>query len=228
MKLAVVIIGHNQSASITPMLDRLAKLDGDRYWVLDRCKDESAGILASLGERVIVNEEGEGFLAGRMRDLGISAVLESDYDAVLFLDGDRVPTKAVKQSSITKALRRFDVALCLLENDKRPVRPLQTIKEFDPGYFISCGFLIKTELLEIIRQLPVMNGRCFHRDFDGTYGYEDCFLGKILRELQAHIGWADITVSGAIVFDDIQKMQALRTQHIKYDLMCRQLSLVVE
>jgi len=42
MKLAVLIIGQNQNDYIGSMLEKLARLEADRYWVLDRCTDDSA------------------------------------------------------------------------------------------------------------------------------------------------------------------------------------------
>ena len=57
------------------MLDALATISP--LFVFDRCEPIE-------GCRHIVNSEGEGFLAGRMRDLGADRV----DDDILFIDGD--------------------------------------------------------------------------------------------------------------------------------------------
>lgn len=234
MKLAVLIIGQNQNDYIGSMLEKLTGLEADRYWVLDRCTDSSEDWLRQHGEaNIIVNTAGTGFLAGRMRDLGIEAAFRAEssqepYDTLMFLDGDRLPIKPLKQSSLVKAMRRWDVALCPLESDARPFKPYSTAKNFEPNQFISCGFIIKAELVKTIQQLPFMEGRLFHKSFDGVYGYEDGFLGKLLLDMACSIGWSDVIVKGGIVFDDFSKMSTLLDQAIKYDTLSRQFRVKVE
>lgn len=223
MKLAILIIGQNQSEYIPQMLSRLSQLSADRYWVLDRCTDRSEELLRRLKEtNVIVNQEGSGFLAGKMRDKGLDVILEKDYDAVLFLDGDRIPLEDVSQKSLEKAFSLADVSLCPMEADTRIVRNFKPLKDFKPNHFISCGFLAATSVLKTIRELSFMKNRCFLEDFDGEYGYEDCFFGKIINDIGYRLIWNNITVSGAIIFDDIQKMRALKKQEDKYCvLICK-------
>ena len=236
MKTALIIISHNQSSSLSRMLDAVRRLDVDRYWVLDRCEDASEDILKSLGEGpgIIINRDGEGFLAGKMRDLGIDAALKAEalsqepYDVFVFLDGDRIPVKPLTQATLARAYRRWDVALSPLQADSRPLRPGTTAKDFEPNQFISCGFIIKAEVVRMIRQLPFMEDRLFHKVFDGVYGYEDCFLGKLLLDMGCSIGWSTIVVRGGIVFDDFSKMSTLLEQAIRYDTLSRQFSVRIE
>ena len=224
MKLAVVILNHNQEASIEPMLAKLIRLAGDRFWVLDRCADSSKQKLSALGELIIENTTGErGFLAGRMRDIAIEHIMaQGSYDTILFLDGDRIPLKPIRLSEIRRCMRLFDVALCTMEAENRPYSKHSLLKGFLPAHFITCGFIVKTFCLSSIKQLPLMNGRCFHEEFDGGYGYEDCFLGYLLNLFGYKIGWSSIKLSGGIVFDSFQKMRDIKRQLVTFDKLCRQ------
>ena len=224
MKLAVIIISQNQVTSMPGMLKSLSKLTADRFWVLDRCTDSSEAWLWQHGEtNIIVNTSGTGFLAGKMRDLGIDAVLsKGGYDAILFLDGDRVPLKPVTNLAVLRAYHSFDIAMCPLESDIRLARPFRRFKDYQPNQFISCGFLIKIECLQVVRELDFMNNRCFHEAFDGVYGYEDCYFGKILKDIGYTIGWSNIVVKGAIIFDDFSKMVSLSSQRATYETLYQQ------
>lgn len=229
MKLAVLIIGQNQNDYIGSMLEKLAGLEADRYWVLDRCTDDSASTLAHLGEtNVITNQEGSGFLAGKMRDLGLDTILLKEYDAVLFLDGDRIPLAPITTKQVKRALAGCDVSLCSLEADIRVVRPFKRVHNFKPNQFVTCGFIATTTSLKAVRELFFMEGRCFHKNFDGRYGYEDGFFGKLLFDMGYTIAWNNIVVSGAIIFDDIVKMKTLREQEDVFSLLVGKYSVVAE
>lgn len=222
MKLAVLIIGQNQRASIGAMIEKLNQLNADRFWVLDRCADESEALLSALGEKnIIVNQTGSGFLAGKMRDLGLDAILQRQYDAVLFLDGDRIPLAPIRTRDVMKSIRRSAVSLSPLQADYRASKPFAKIKDFKPKQFISCGFIATTDVLQLIRDLPFMENRCFHKDFDGAYGYEDCYLGKLIADIGVTLTWNNITVQGGIVFDDVEKMKVLRHQEAVFNRLSR-------
>lgn len=229
MKLAVLIISQNQNDYVGSMLEKLTGLEADRYWVLDRCTDDSASTLALLGEtNVITNQEGSGFLAGKMRDIGLDTILSKEYDAVLFLDGDRIPLAPITAKQVRKALTGCDISLCSLEADVRVVRPFKRVHNFKPNQFAACGFIATTTSLKAVRELFFMEGRCFHKNFDGRYGYEDWFLGKLLFDMGYTIAWNNIVVSGSSILDDIAKMKTLREQEAVFSLLVRKYSVVAK
>src|SRR5574344_1254570 len=84
----VVIIGQNEGRYIQDMHRVLGAYSYDRYWVLDRCTDDSAQQLVALGERFVCTPSSlQGRQTSFARNLGL-ALCNPKHD-VLFLDGDR-------------------------------------------------------------------------------------------------------------------------------------------
>ena len=101
----VVVITRDQPLEI-PKFEECLK-GFDHIYVIDRPSVEyPAGIPA------IYNFSGDGFLAGRMRDLGALSFAGED---ILFLDGDKVPQGDL--SAVENA--PFDCVLLGVQNDKR-------------------------------------------------------------------------------------------------------------
>ncbi len=194
LKVIVQIITQDQSQYIEQMIE--ATKGFERIWVADRCIDDTVNKLQNLKENVIVNAEGEGFLAGKMRDLGLDYVLSKDYDIVVMFDGDRIP-KNLSVELIEEEMKNRDCSLAYCEKDVRK-------KYFDlihmPAYknLITAGLIIKTSFLKKVRKLFFMNNRCFYYEFDGKYGEEDLFLGSCLHFLGAKINFSNLVVTGTM------------------------------
>ena len=87
--ICLVCINKGQPDSLAPMLGATASFGQRRVLVLDRSPE-----IAPFGwPHVVRNSDGEGFLAGKMRDLGLAYVRTNfpDCTGVLFIDGDRIP-----------------------------------------------------------------------------------------------------------------------------------------
>ena len=193
-KRAVIIISQNQSSSIPDLLLVLRTIKADRIWVLDRCTDNSAEILS--GETVIENKEGRGFLAGKMRDIGLDEVLKSNYDEVIFLDGDRIPLN-ISDNILNDEMQCSDCIIFhrdLPEIDEQYFKLLKVPRIVTQVY--SAGLCVKSKFLKMIRE-KCTSKRCFHPAFDGEWGFEDYFFGLELFFLDAKINKSSIRISGS-------------------------------
>jgi len=66
----------------------------------------------------------------------------------------------------------------------------------------SSGIIIKTDVIRELRSIGFMDGRLFHKSFDGKYGEEDSFLGTILFTKGKIVEYSKFTVSGNMPSDD--------------------------
>ena len=194
MKTIVQIITQNQSAYIESMIE--ATKNFERIWVADRCIDDTVDKLRSMNENVIINTEGEGFLAGRMRDKGLDYVLDKEYDVVVMLDGDRVPFNLTNEL-IEKEMEKGDASLGFCETDGRKTC-YDLIHSQPYNKMFTCGVIIKTKFLKRVRKLKIMEGRCFHKNFDEVYGNEDIFLGICLFSIGAKVIAGDLMLKGRV------------------------------
>ena len=192
----VVVINHNQQEFVPQMQMSLRPIDP--IFVFDRCTPVVVC-------RHIVNCDGEGFLAGRMRDLGASVVGDDD---ILFLDGDKVPQGDIIAdidslrckydcilygvSSNEKSVLRSFMAV----DDKDGLLPYQDSSELTYGCY-SCGMWLSKNAVAELRKLN--GGRIFHPAFDGFWGDEDNFVGDELRYLGFRIGYSThVRLSGSL------------------------------
>jgi hypothetical protein len=191
MKIIVQIITHNQSDSIEPMIE--STKDFERLWVVDRCLDNSIEILKNHNENFIENIDGDGFLAGKMRDIGLDYILSKDYDYVVMLDGDRIPTGLTKDLVLSE-MENYDCSIGMCKEDFRRNR-----YEFRKGILcITAGLIVKSSLLRKIRNFSFMSGRCFHEIFDGEYGEEDIFFGDCMNMAGAKLKEDSFLISGKL------------------------------
>lgn len=198
MKTIVQIITQNQSSEIEKMIE--ATKGFERIWVADRCIDDTVEKLKTLNENVITNSEGEGFLAGKMRDIGLDYVLSKDYEVVIMLDGDRIPFNLTKEL-VEEEMEDRDVSLGYCEVDERNrIYSLVHAEPFEKMF--TCAVIIKTKFLKRVRKLSFMEGRCFHKGFDGLYGNEDIFLGNCLFSTGARIKISRLVVTGIVPSGD--------------------------
>jgi hypothetical protein len=219
VRIATLVISQNQAEHIPAMLQRLSNIDPhDRYWVLDRCTDNSENLLTSE-PNVHINKIDEGWLAGRMRDIGLDMILPKDYDAVVFFDGDRVPNVDITIPLIETDFERGDCILYLADGDTRENPEWRRIRASCGVWVTSCGMAIRTITLKQIRSIPMMNDRCFHKNFDGSYGIEDNFLGILLYQNNWRIAASHaIRVSG--IFPSYPWKRPTDEQQNKYGALC--------
>ena len=174
----VVIIGQNEGTHVVNMYNSLRQYPYSRFWILDRCTDNSESTLRELGEKFITTPTN---LVGRQtsfaRNLGLS-LCDSKND-ILFLDGDRYVTHGTLKP-LENA--KTDVSLLLLDDDYRDY-----IMDFDSHYggvtnfFYSCGIFFKREAINKV--LDFQNGELFCTDIQDVWGIEDTYLGDVCYHL---------------------------------------------
>jgi len=187
----VVIISKDQPSEIHKFEERLK--DFDHIYVIDRPTLEYP-----LDIPAIFNFNGEGFLAGRMRDLGAINFYDED---ILFLDGDKVPIGNLH--ALEDML--FDCVLLGIKDDPRKDYFDGTTHQInlpeDPKIQIngcySCGILYRKNLIKRFREIN--KGRIFHPCFDGTWGDEDSWNGDIMNIEGWKVGCtSEVILSGEI------------------------------
>lgn len=188
----VMIITQNQENYIEDLIKNTSEFE--RFWVVDRSKDNTTEKLTQLKENFIENKEGDGFLAGKMRDIGLDILLEKDYDIIIMLDGNRIP-KNLNKDLIEKEAKEFDCGIALCEKD---IRKEIYNNEMSYMHVATAGLFVKTSFLKKIRNLSFMENRCFHKDFDGSYGEEDIFLGYCLYSVGATVRVSNFEVKGTM------------------------------
>jgi hypothetical protein len=158
-----------------------------RLFVLDRCTDGSKHKLKSYPDEIFIeNNEGEGFLEGKARDLGLSYL---GIDNTFFLDGDRIPIN-FSIDLVNKAFKLYDICLSSVEKDFR--KTFIDVFTFNPKFNVmdndvfTCGLTIRKEMIEKI--IKLQNGRLFNSVFDGSFGEEDRFLGSMVYHLGGTCG----------------------------------------
>jgi hypothetical protein len=189
-RIIIQIISKDQADYIPRMIE--ATKGFDRFWGLDRCTDNSAEILQSYGERFIENKEGEGFLAGKMRDMVLDEILQHDYDYIVMFDGDRIPFNLSKEL-ILEEMSKYDCTFALAEKDRRRQ---EVHEKYDMA--ATAGLIVKTKFLKRVRKLSFMHNRCFHPEIDGYYGFEDTFFGACLFSLGATLRYSSLNISGSL------------------------------
>lgn len=174
----VVIIGHDEGASIDVMLRSLPR-NWKIVYVADRCTDGSVQELRALGVKTVdTTPLGlEGRHTSTCRNLGLS-LCDKGAD-VLFLDGDRYPVKG----DIRKAYEEMTTdVLCLpVEDDGR------TPENFDVNYgrvfcgVFSCGMIMRRAAIEAVQRFQ--QGMLFNEQLQQYWGIEDTSLGDVCYHL---------------------------------------------
>lgn len=193
----IVIISQNQMDNIPGMLT--ATRGHTVCYVLDRCTDGSNIVKFPSNVKKIVNSEGQGFLAGKMRDLGASFL--DNTKPILFLDGDKTPHGDL---SVLERLPFSAVCLGTTGDSRAWIRngegAIPWGKDFrNPNNDIySCGIFLNPDAIKAARKHSKSN-RIFHEAFDGTWGEEDRYLGDVLHQEGLKIGYTSrVTLEGEI------------------------------
>jgi hypothetical protein len=223
----IIIISQNQENYIVPLIESFNKqLPGiNRLFVLERTQDNSAKLLTQLNEKFIENTEGEGFLAGKGRDMGLSSM---PVENTLFLDGDRILNNFTI-SLIEQAFILYDVCLIKVENDFREgfKETFSENKAFGLYHnnVFSCGMTIRKEMIEKITL--IQDNRLFHKDFDGNFGEEDRFLGDMIYKLNGTCGLFPVTSYLNGSFSKITDRHSYRGQRRTRSSLQKQYSIVL-
>ena len=172
--ITVIVIAKDQSDS-----DMLSLIKN--YGTTIRVIDRTEGDLGIGWDHSIRNCTGDGFLAGRMRELGINFVLKLDLsiDGILFLDGDRLPncdfTEAINEHPDCPILFSAEVDNRLLHDEWVDVT--HACYEAAGSPFYSCAMYVP---IKAIKTCIDRHGSCFDSEFDGNWGEEDRHFGDRL------------------------------------------------
>lgn len=188
MKIAV--ISRNQGDSLKKMIYSLrGQLSSPRLIVLDRCEDNSKDILESMGENFIEKNYGEGWEAGKVRNVAIDKIGNED---IFLFDGDRVPS-GLSDELCLEALDKYDITLMSLSEDHRErdmnVEEFADNKWFGKGANLvyTPGILIRGSAIAKIKEFN--QGFVFNPVFDGCWGYEDMSMGDVAAHLGMSCGF---------------------------------------
>ena len=173
----VVIIGQNEGRYIQDMHRGLGAYPYDRYWVLDRCSDDSAQQLIALGEHFVCTPSSlQGRQTSFARNLGL-AMCNPKHD-VLFLDGDRyIATGSLNGIEQSKT----DIALLMVEDDFRDTIDFVHSYGCVNNSFYSCGIFMKRKAIDAV--LKFQNGELFSTEMQDVWGIEDTYLGDVCYHL---------------------------------------------
>ena len=189
----LVCINHHQPDALAPMMAATSSFGDRRVLVLDRSPE-----IAPYGwPHVVRNSEGEGFLAGRMRDLGLSYVRRHfpDCTGVLFVDGDRIPQEDLQPYC------QGDAVLFSVVNDPRGEVPgalcdcTEWCVDSEGSPFMTPAFYLSMRCIEAVLE----DGRLFAACFDGLWGGEDHDLGDRVVAAGYRVMASSAAVSGTLV-----------------------------
>lgn len=209
----IVVINRNQQAFVEPMCKALTPMHP--IFVFDRCEP-----VDSVTHKV--NTEGDGFLAGRMRDLGAEGI----DDDILFLDGDKIPQGDII-SDIERLKCKYDAICYGIAGEKESSEYRSFMREdgmdgivpwqssgfpYASGCY-SCGLWLSRDIVRKVRELN--GGRIFHPDFDGIWGDEDNFLADEINAVGGRIGYSTHVRLGGGFSDWTKRVDDLAKNFIK-------------
>lgn len=189
----LVCINNGQPDALAPMLAASASFGDRRVLVLDRSPE-----IAPFGwPHVVRNSDGDGWLAGRMRDIGLSYVRANfpDCTGVLFVDGDRIPQEDLLPFCVG------DCTLFSTVDDMRGEVPgrlcdcTEWCKDFKNSPFMSPALYLSMSCINAVLE----DGRLFASCFDGIWGEEDRDLGDRVVHAGFRVMATNTKVSGALV-----------------------------
>ena len=189
----LVCINKAQPAALAPMLGASVSFGQRRVLVLDRSPE-----IAPFGwPHVVRNSDGDGWLAGRMRDLGLAYVRANfaDCTGVIFIDGDRIPQEDLLPFCVG------DCTLFSVVDDMRGEVPgrlcdcTEWCFDFLNSPFMSPALYLSMRCIDRVLE----DGRLFAACFDGLWGEEDRDLGDRVASAGFRIMATNAKVSGSIV-----------------------------
>lgn len=208
-----VIIPVRIGKHIPDILAKLSRQKCDVVLVIDRNDDFDRSVMAGYENVAIVeNKEGDGFLAGKCRDIGLSYA-EQSHDQYIFIDEDCIPQEQLVMSHMACLCKDVPVATCgrRLElkygwKDRREIVTDSGMVNFfsdrvtivnNPALIRSgqmlwsCNMGLNRKAVYFARKLMktyMRADRIFDPYFDGHWGGEDMFLGYVLWCAKVLIG----------------------------------------
>lgn len=197
----MAIIPCREGKHIELLIKRLKEQGAFVTVVRDRCSVECPG-----ADAILDNKEGDGFQAGRCRDIGLDYAITMDAGNVIFIDEDCVPQDDLVQSHLDYLNRDIPV-ISLGRRLEEKYRWRDAREQGDAGnlhLFSSRGSIVQSPTLlanclatwtcnmginmraaRIIRMAMKRfcgKERLFNPAFDGAWGGEDAFV--------AYVAWA--------------------------------------
>lgn len=212
--ITLITIMHNQKDNVAAVcssyINQTVRPDL-HIFVLDRCTDNTKDLITSFWHTsddvaILMNTEGSGFLAGRMRDIALEYLNSNGIVTdVLFVDGDCVLDARTVESALTEMQSRICCTINkrILPNPNGTITP--EVRETSPlvigSIFVAgsntevhpenallesttwtcCLGVSAAALCQVQDFMFDLYGsrRIFHPDFDGIYGGEDSFFGLV-------------------------------------------------
>lgn len=257
-KFCTVTLVHNQAANLPYILAAYTQQSRqpDLYcFVLDRCNDDSDDVLVEFSKNtptILVRcTSGNGFSAGRCRDLGVDAL--PNCSNVLFLDGDCVPSCGLF-AAVADVLESSDIAivsrksqqpdLTTYTEDSRAATPWLAGQVFNQGWNTSvqakelarlrmlvwsCGLGLSSAAMLALKQVNkelTGNSRIFSSAFDGCWGGEDDFVGLVAMLLDMSVVGVDLTHNVSHIWHQPRTSDAFliyaRQEYEKLKSLCMQ------
>ena len=215
----VVIISKNQNQYIKDFLNIFNV--SDCLFVLDR--QENVPKIKNLN--FLINHQGSGFMAPLCRNIGTDYFPDED---ILFIDGDRIPDKN-PIPFIEKLKSDYSAIIFPLENDKRKwmlnaangemIKSIH-IDDFMNNDFYSCAIFLRNDLIKKIKKIN--GGELFNKNFYGTWGDEDKFLGDEISYLKEKIGFcSEVKFKGEFNYTKEKHLDFIMNSSKRLELKCR-------
>lgn len=186
--IVTVVICHHQNPD--PIEQATRFVSPHRILVIDR----SPEVTSKGWEHVIHNDDGTGFLAGRMRNIGTAKAFAEypNLEGIIYFDCDRIPNKI-------PSVWQHDTVLYMGQNDTRFSIAGDVTSECDSlnSPFYSGAFYLSRKALDAVNHVP------FDSDYDGMWGWEDADLGDRLTHTGIKIFLdKDLTIDSAFIEPD--------------------------
>lgn len=194
----MAIVPCRKGSHVGMVVDRLHAQGAFVTVVRDRCDVECQG-----ADAILDNNEGDGFLAGKCRDIGVDYALLLGAAGVIFIDEDCIPQDDLVKSHMEYL--RYDLPVISLGRRLEEKFRWKDPREFgdagnlhlfstrgsvvqNPTVLASClatwtcNMGMNSRAIQVIRGAMnrlCNNDRVFHPAFDGKWGGEDAFLGYV-------------------------------------------------
>lgn len=240
----VIVPSHNQAQHIENIIkgyERQTIKPDVVLFVFDRCSDNSINTIKNISTNITVKyiekTEGNNFSAGMTRDFGVD-YFNTDYEMVVFTDGDCVPGPKVIEEHLQN-IRRTKKALVSCgkrycqkedltwEDDERNIGHwvngfgfekngraiLSRQLTLDNILTYSCNLAFNKKAIELCKEINIKlsnSNRVFNPNFDGSWGGEDNFISNCLFLTN---NWITLTSNHCCVYHHYHKEEKKDITH---------------
>lgn len=233
----VIVPSHNQAQHIENIIkgyERQTIKPDVVLFVFDRCSDNSIEIISiispSITVKYIEKTFGNNFSAGMTRDFGVDYFKDTNYEMILFTDGDCYPGPKVIEEHLQnihrtkKALVSCGKRYCqkedlTWEDDERNIgywvngfgfekngrAVLSRNLTLDNILTYSCNLAFNKKAIELCQNINTKlsnSNRVFNLNFDGSWGGEDNFISNCLFLTN---NWITLTSNHCCVYHQYHK-----------------------